>query len=387
MPSTETRILALFKKGKAKGVLTSKEITDALGKMDLEPEQVDAFYLQLEKAGIRVDDGDNSYCDTKGKKKAGPTPANEPSLKELKKVEEVKVETVDELLKPTKTPAGTMIRIDLTDPLRAYLSEIGNIPLLTADEELALTEQAFTGDDKARQELVQRNLRLVVSVAKRYIGRGVPFLDLIQEGNMGLMKATERFDYRKGYKFSTYATWWIRQAILRTLTEQSRMIRIPAQLSEAVNKVLRTKRILEQELQRTVTADEIAEKLGMDSSKVEEMLKYGQDPLSLDIAVGEDGDSSLVDFVEDTTSPSPEDAVADHFLQQEVRDVLQELPMRERMVIQLRYGLLDGRHRTLEDVGREFSVTRERIRQIELKTLRQLKNEPRFALRLQDYLY
>ncbi|MBR2951926.1 MAG: RNA polymerase sigma factor RpoD [Clostridia bacterium] len=275
--------------------------------------------------------------------------------------------------------------IVIDDPVKMYLKEIGKIPLLTPEREMYLAEQISLGNKQAKDELVEANLRLVVSIAKRHVGKGMFYLDLIQEGNLGLMKAVEKFDYRKGYKFSTYATWWIRQAITRAIADQARTIRIPVHMVETIHKVSRTARLLLQEYGREATTDEIAAKLNMESSKVREIMKIAQDPVSLETPIGEEEDSHLGDFVEDTDSPSPSETASYSLLREQLDAVLDTLTLREKEVIRLRFGLDDGRTRTLEEVGRQFRITRERIRQIEAKALRKLRHPSR-SKTLKDYL-
>ena len=275
--------------------------------------------------------------------------------------------------------------VGMDDPVRMYLKEIGKVPLLTAEEEIELAKKIELGDEKAKQKLAEANLRLVVSIAKRYVGRGMLFLDLIQEGNLGLIKAVEKFDYRKGYKFSTYATWWIRQAITRAIADQARTIRIPVHMVETINKIMRVSRQLVQELGREPSADEIAEKLDMPVEKVREILKIAQEPVSLETPIGEEEDSHLGDFIQDDNVPVPAEAAAYTMLKEQIGEVLTSLTPREQSVLRLRFGLDDGRSRTLEEVGKEFNVTRERIRQIEAKSLRKLRHPSR-SKKLKDYL-
>ena len=289
--------------------------------------------------------------------------------------EEVKIEETAEVLEGVSTE----------DPVRMYLKEIGNVPLLTSEQEVALAKRVEEGDPEAKKQLTEANLRLVVSIAKKYVGRGMPFLDLIQEGNMGLMKAVDKFDYTKGYKFSTYATWWIRQAITRGIADTGRTIRVPVHMVETINKTLRMTRQLLQELGREPTPDEVAEKLGVPASRVREVLKISRDPVSLDTPIGEEDDSHLGDFIEDDSALSPADSATFSMLREELANALESLTDRERQVVKLRFGLEDGRARTLEEVGKEFSVTRERIRQIEAKALRKLRHPSR-SKRLKDFL-
>ena len=296
-------------------------------------------------------------------------------IEELEEVEEVRVEETAEVLEGVSTE----------DPVRMYLKEIGNVPLLTSEQEVDLAMRVEAGDVQAKRELTEANLRLVVSIAKKYVGRGMPFLDLIQEGNMGLMKAVDKFDYTKGYKFSTYATWWIRQAITRGIADTGRTIRVPVHMVETINKTLRMTRQLLQELGREPTPEEVADRLGVPASRVREVLKISRDPVSLDTPIGEEDDSHLGDFIEDDTALSPADSATFSMLREELANALESLTERERQVVKLRFGLEDGRARTLEEVGREFNVTRERIRQIEAKALRKLRHPSR-SKRLKDFL-
>ncbi|MCD8106296.1 MAG: RNA polymerase sigma factor RpoD [Lachnospiraceae bacterium] len=281
--------------------------------------------------------------------------------------------------------ADVLEGVSTEDPVRMYLKEIGNVPLLSGDEEIELAKRVEQGDEEAKKKLTEANLRLVVSIAKKYVGRGMPFLDLIQEGNMGLMKAVDKFDYTKGYKFSTYATWWIRQAITRGIADTGRTIRVPVHMVETINKTLRMTRTLLQELGREPTPEEVADRLGVPVSRVREVLKISRDPVSLDTPIGEEDDSHLGDFIEDDTALSPADSAAFSMLREELSTALESLTERERQVIKLRFGLEDGRARTLEEVGKEFNVTRERIRQIEAKALRKLRHPSR-SKRLKDFL-
>ncbi len=348
---------------KKKNVIEYKEISSYFGHKVLDSETIDKVLECLEKANIdilRIDDSDE---------------VNDEDIV-LDDVEEVDVENID-----LSIPEG----ISLEDPVRMYLKDIGKISLLSAEQEIELAKRIEEGDEEAKQELAEANLRLVVSIAKRYVGRGMLFLDLIQEGNLGLIKAVEKFDYRKGYKFSTYATWWIRQAITRAIADQARTIRIPVHMVETINKVIRVSRQLLQELGREPTDEEIAEKMDMPPEKVREILKISQEPVSLEIPIGEEEDSHLGDFIQDDNMPVPADAAAFVLLREQLVDVLGTLTEREQKVLRLRFGLDDGRARTLEEVGREFEVTRERIRQIEAKALRKLRHPSR-SRKLKDYL-
>ncbi len=344
----------LIRRGKEAGSLTYDDIGKALQGNDLTPEQIDAVYEQLQDLGIEVMSG-NEAADGKAQDEA---------------------EEVD-----LSVPDGVAI----DDPVRMYLKEIGRVPLLTADDEVDLTKRIEEGDDDAKRRLAEANLRLVVSIAKRYVGRGMLFLDLIQEGNLGLIKAVEKFDYRKGYKFSTYATWWIRQAITRAIADQARTIRIPVHMVETINKLIRVQRHLLQELGREPTAEEIADEMDVSVERVREILKVAQEPVSLETPIGEEEDSHLGDFIEDEDAPAPAEAASYLLLREQISEVLSTLTPREQRVLELRFGLDDGRARTLEEVGQVFGVTRERIRQIEAKALRKLRHPSR-SKKLKDYL-
>lgn len=344
----------LIEKGKAKGMLTYKEIMDAFEEIELEPEQIEKIYETVENMGIDVV-GDI-----------------ESELEDIQLTEEDLDITI---------PEG----ISIDDPVRMYLKEIGKVPLLSADEEIELAKRMERGDTEAKRRLAEANLRLVVSIAKRYVGRGMLFLDLIQEGNLGLIKAVEKFDYRKGYKFSTYATWWIRQAITRAIADQARTIRIPVHMVETINKLIRVSRQLLQELGREPHPEEIAKEMNMSVDKVREIMKISQEPVSLETPIGEEEDSHLGDFIPDDDAPAPAEAAAFTLLKEQLIDVLDTLTAREEKVLRLRFGLDDGRARTLEEVGKEFNVTRERIRQIEAKALRKLRHPSR-SKKLKDYL-
>ena len=352
----------LIEKGKAKGSLSNSEIMEALEDVDYDIEQVEKLYETLEGMGIEV----TGYLDT---------PEFEAIENEVERYESA--EDMEKML------AQEGLSID--DPVRMYLKEIGTVPLLDSDRELYLAEKMADGDRAAKDELVRANLRLVVSIAKRYVGKGMFFLDLIQEGNLGLMKAVEKFDYRKGYKFSTYATWWIRQAITRAIADQARTIRIPVHMVETIHKVSRIQRQLLQELGHEASAEEVAEHMGMSADKVREIMKISQDPVSLEMPIGEEEDSHLGDFIEDDSNPAPAEAAAQRLLSEQLNEVLHTLTPREEQVLKLRFGLVDGRARTLEEVGKEFNITRERIRQIEAKALRKLRHPSR-SKRLRDYL-
>ncbi len=352
----------LIEKGKAKGSLSQSEIMEAFEDVEYDIEQVEKLYEVLEGMGIEV----TGYLDT---------PEFQAIENDVERYESA--EDMEKML--------TQEGLSIDDPVRMYLKEIGTVPLLDSERELMLAEKMADGDAMAKDELVRANLRLVVSIAKRYVGKGMFFLDLIQEGNLGLMKAGEKFDYRKGYKFSTYATWWIRQAITRAIADQARTIRIPVHMVETIHKVSRIQRQLLQELGHEASADEIAEHMGMSAEKVREIMKISQDPVSLEMPIGEEEDSHLGDFIEDDSNPAPADVAAQRLLSEQLNEVLHTLTPREEQVLKLRFGLVDGRARTLEEVGKEFHITRERIRQIEAKALRKLRHPSR-SKRLRDYL-
>ena len=352
----------LIARGKSKGgSLTSSEIIEALGDADYDIDQIDKLYDNLESNGIEV-----NYLDS-------------PDFADIESEIE-QYESADDM---EKMLIQEGLAID--DPVRMYLKEIGKVPLLDNDAELVLAEKMAHGDVEAKKQLVEANLRLVVSIAKRYVGKGMFFLDLIQEGNLGLMKAVDKFDYRKGYKFSTYATWWIRQAITRAIADQARTIRIPVHMVETIHKVSRYSRQLLQEYGREASAEEIAEKMGTSADKVREIMKIAQDPVSLETPIGEEEDTHLGDFIQDDDSPAPAEAASYALLREQLNEVLHTLTPREEHVLKLRFGLDDGRTRTLEEVGKEFNITRERIRQIEAKALRKLRHPSR-SKRLKDYL-
>ena len=353
------KVKDIVQKAKAKGKITYGELATELG--DINPEQIDKVFDAFEEMGVDVlkDDFDE-----------------EPDVEELEKVEDIKVEDINTM---------NFDGINVDDPVRMYLREIGKIPLLSFDEELELAKKVIEGDEDAKQKLAESNLRLVVSIAKKYVGRGMLFLDLIQEGNMGLIKAVEKFDYTKGYKFSTYATWWIRQAITRAIADQARTIRIPVHMVETINKLIRTSRHLLQQLGREPTPEEIAQEMEIPVEKVMEIQKIAQDPVSLETPIGEEDDSHLGDFIQDEDSPAPQDSAAYTLLKEQLEEVMNTLTPREAKVLKLRFGLEDGRARTLEEVGREFQVTRERIRQIEAKALRKLRHPSR-SKKLKDYM-
>ena len=359
-PDKKTVIRDLTEQAKAKGQLSNKEILDAIGELDFEPEQLEKFYDTLEAMGVEI----------------------------VEDFEEIPLDDINFDLVPddeddAEVPAVESVAID--DPVKVYLKEIGRVPLLSPEEEIDLAIRISEGDESAKKRLSEANLRLVVSIAKRYLGRGMQFLDLIQEGNLGLIKAVEKFDYTKGYKFSTYATWWIRQAITRAIADQARTIRIPVHMVETINKLVRIQRQLLQELGREPTPEEIGEEMGLTAERVREIQKISQEPVSLETPIGEEEDSQLGDFIEDDAAVVPPDAASFSMLQEQLAKVLEGLAERERKVISLRFGLEDGHPRTLEEVGREFGVTRERIRQIESKTLAKLRHPSRSS-KLKDYL-
>ena len=342
------------------GKMTYAELATKLD--NINPEQIDKVFDQFEEMGVDIlkDDFEEE----------------EPDIEDLEEVEDIKVDDVN---------FNVLDGVNVDDPVRMYLREIGKIPLLTYEQELELAKKVLEGDEDAKKKLSESNLRLVVSIAKKYVGRGMLFLDLIQEGNMGLIKAVEKFDYTKGYKFSTYATWWIRQAITIAIADQARTIRIPVHMVETINKLIRTSRLLLQRLGREPSPEEIAEELEMPVERVMEIQKIAQDPVSLETPIGEEDDSHLGDFIQDEDSPAPQDAAAYTMLKEQLEEVMNTLTPREAKVLKLRFGLEDGKARTLEEVGKEFDVTRERIRQIEAKALRKLRHPSR-SKKLKDYM-
>ena len=353
-----------------KNVLEYNEINDAFRGFELTEDKMDQILEYLEKSNIDVV---NSGIEDSGKEDDLLLGDDDDIILS----EEDEVEIIDDV--------DVLEGVSTEDPVRMYLKEIGNVPLLSTEEEIELAKRVEEGDEAAKKKLTEANLRLVVSIAKKYVGRGMPFLDLIQEGNMGLMKAVDKFDYSKGYKFSTYATWWIRQAITRGIADTGRTIRVPVHMVETINKTLRMTRTLLQELGREPTPEEVADRLNVPVSRVREVLKISRDPVSLDTPIGEEDDSHLGDFIEDDSALSPADSSAFSMLREELNTALESLTDRERQVVELRFGLRDGRARTLEEVGREFNVTRERIRQIEAKALRKLRHPSR-SKRLKDFL-
>ncbi|MXQ53634.1 RNA polymerase sigma factor RpoD [Shimazuella alba] len=348
----------LIESGKKQGVLTYKSIMEKLASFEQDPQQIDDFFEVLTEQGIEVMNEEEDFNHT-----------------------EVTENDDNFLQNDLSVPPG----VKINDPVRMYLKEIGRVPLLSAEEEVELATRIEEGDEEAKRRLAEANLRLVVSIAKRYVGRGMLFLDLIQEGNMGLIKAVEKFDYRKGFKFSTYATWWIRQAITRAIADQARTIRIPVHMVETINKLIRVSRQLLQELGREPMPEEIAKEMGLTPEKVREIMKIAQEPVSLETPIGEEDDSHLGDFIPDDDATAPAEAAAYELLKEQLKDVLDTLSEREENVLRLRFGLDDGRTRTLEEVGKVFGVTRERIRQIEAKALRKLRHPSR-SKRLKDFL-
>ncbi len=357
--------------GKKNGKITAKEINHAIDELELDSAQQDKFYAALEKLGVEIAMGEEDMMEE--------TPLIE-SLDgdDFSNVEEIPEEELT-------NPMALMEGIAIDDPVRMYLKEIGKVNLLSSDEEIELAKRMLEGDEAAKQRLAEANLRLVVSIAKRYVGRGMQFLDLIQEGNLGLIKAVEKFDYTKGYKFSTYATWWIRQAITRAIADQARTIRIPVHMVETINKVIRVSRQLLQELGHDPSPEEIAEVMNMPVQKVREILKIAMEPVSLETPIGEEEDSHLGDFIADDDTPEPAEMASYTLLKEQLVEVLKTLTPREEKVLRLRFGIEDGRSRTLEEVGKEFNVTRERIRQIEAKAQRKLRHPSR-SKKLKDFL-
>jgi len=366
----QERLNQLIEEGKKKGMLSSKELLDVLEEMNLDQDQIDKFYDTLENLSI-----DTTEDDTLAVLPADDIAQNLEELEEIEGISKEELEDTDSLAD----------NFNIDDPVRMYLKEIGKVSLLTADEEVELAMRMANGDEEAKKRMAEANLRLVVSIAKRYVGRGMLFLDLIQEGNLGLIKAVEKFNYTKGYKFSTYATWWIRQAITRAIADQARTIRIPVHMVETINKVIRVSRQLLQELGHDPSPEEIAEEMGMPVEKVRDILKIAQEPVSLETPIGEEEDSHLGDFIPDEDASEPAEAASFTLLKEQLMDVLGTLTPREEKVLRLRFGIEDGRTRTLEEVGKEFNVTRERIRQIEAKALRKLRHPSR-SKKLKDFL-
>ena len=355
--SSEDKVQKIIEKAKENGKITYGELATELD--DTNPEEIDKVFDAFEDLGVDLNDD-----------------LDEPDIEDLENVEEIKLEDMD---------IANLDGVSIDDPVRMYLREIGKIPLLTYEEEAELAKRIVNGDEEAKQKLAESNLRLVVSIAKKYVGRGMLFLDLIQEGNMGLIKAVEKFDYNKGFKFSTYATWWIRQAITRAIADQARTIRIPVHMVETINKLIRTSRQLLQQNGREPTPEEIAKEMEISVEKVMEIQKIAQDPVYLETPIGEEDDSHLGDFIQDEDSSAPQDSAAHTLLREQLEEVMDTLTPREAMVLKLRFGLEDGKARTLEEVGKQFDVTRERIRQIEAKALRKLRHPSR-SKKLRDYM-
>ena len=357
----KTIVKELIELGKQKGHLSNQDILDAIGEIDFEPEQLEKLYDNIESQGIEI----------------------------VEDVGDIKIDDIDMDFSDSKDSESAAVAaeqgITIDDPVKVYLKEIGRVPLLTSEEEVELAIRISNGDVAAKQRLSEANLRLVVSIAKRYLGRGMQFLDLIQEGNLGLIKAVEKFDYTKGFKFSTYATWWIRQAITRAIADQARTIRIPVHMVETINKVKKVQSQLLHQNGHEPSADEISAEIDMPVDKVREIMRVAQEPVSLETPIGEEEDSHLGDFIPDMDAPAPADAASHTMLREQLSDVLSTLTPREEKVLRLRFGLEDGRSRTLEEVGKEFNVTRERIRQIEAKALRKLRHPSR-SRKLKDYL-
>lgn len=356
----KTVVRELTELGKQKGQLTNQDILDAIGEIDFEPEQLEKLYDSLESQGIEI----------------------------VEEIEDIKLDNLDvgiAVIKEGEAETEVVENIAIDDPVKVYLKEIGRVPLLSPDEEIELAIKITDGDVNAKKRLSEANLRLVVSIAKRYLGRGMQFLDLIQEGNLGLIKAVEKFDYTKGFKFSTYATWWIRQAITRAIADQARTIRIPVHMVETINKVKKVSSQLLHQNGHEPSAEEIAQEIDMPVEKVREIMRVAQEPVSLETPIGEEEDSHLGDFIPDNDAPAPADAASHTMLKEQLSEVLDTLTPREEKVLRLRFGLEDGRSRTLEEVGKEFNVTRERIRQIEAKALRKLRHPSR-SKKLKDFL-
>ena len=350
----KVKLNELYEDAKTKGTITRDEVPNQAMDLEIDADQINKIYETLESMGVDV-------------------------------VSEFEPVPPDELVEPDKIDLSVPDGVSTDDPVRMYLKEIGKVPLLTADEEIDIAKRMEEGDEAAKQKLTEANLRLVVSIAKRYVGRGMLFLDLIQEGNLGLIKAVDKFDYRKGYKFSTYATWWIRQAITRAIADQARTIRIPVHMVETINKLIRVSRQLLQDYGREPTPDEIAKVMNITEGKVREIIKIAQEPVSLETPIGEEEDNHLGDFIPDEDAPAPAEAASFTLMKEQLLDVLDTLTPREEKVLRLRFGLDDGHQRTLEEVGRVFKVTRERIRQIEAKALRKLRHPSR-SKKLKDYL-
>ena len=377
----QKKLVALLTEGKKSGKVSSKLLIETLDAIDSSEEQTEQVYDLLEQSGIEIDVGDVLEI------LAPPAAVDLENLEDLPTEQDLQQLEELPLADPAEAPEEFIPdpAAKLDDPVRMYLKEIGKIPLLTQEEEQALAQRMMEGDEKARQKMTEANLRLVVSIAKRYVGRGMQLLDLVQEGNLGLLKAVEKFDYTKGFKFSTYATWWIRQAITRAIADQARTIRIPVHMVETINRVIRTAHSMVQDLGRDPTPEEIAREMNMDVSKVEEIMKIAQEPVSLETPIGEEEDSHLGDFIQDEEASQPAEAASYTMLREQLEEVLKSLTAREEQVLRMRFGLIDGKAHTLEEVGREFDVTRERIRQIESKALRKLRHPSR-SKKLRDFL-
>ena len=366
------KLKELMELGKKNGKVTSRQLLETLDAIDASEEQTDKIYEMLSNAGIEIDVSDVAQIVDEAEELM-PTDEDILGVEEEEQVEDLNpADLVDE-------------NVSTSDPVRMYLKEIGTIPLLTPEEEQEIAKRMAQGDEESKKRMIEANLRLVVSIAKRYVGRGMQFLDLIQEGNLGLLKAVEKFDYTKGYKFSTYATWWIRQATTRAVADQARTIRIPVHMVETINKVSRTSRSLVQELGRDPTSGEISKRLGIPEDKVAEVMKIAQEPVSLETPVGEEDDSHLGDFIQDNEAKEPAESASYNMLREQLNQVMQTLTPREAKVLRLRFGMEDGRAHTLEEVGNEFHVTRERVRQIEAKALRKLRHPSRSKI-LKDFL-
>ena len=367
----QQKLKALIETGKKEGKVTSKQLLQTLDAIDADDKQTEQIYDALEKAGIEIDVSDVAEILE--------------AADDLLPTDSELMDLDEQLPEELEDPEAFVEETATTDPVRMYLKEIGKIPLLSSEEEMELAKRISEGDENAKKRMVEANLRLVVSVAKHYLGRGMQLLDLVQEGNMGLLKAVEKFDYTKGYKFSTYATWWIRQSITRAVADQARTIRIPVHMVETINRVSRTSRALVQELGREPTLAEISQYLGISEEKIAEVMKIAQDPVSLETPVGEEDDSHLGDFIPDSDVKEPAESASYNMLRQQLTEVMQTLSPRECKVLRLRFGLEDGRAHTLEEVGKEFDVTRERVRQIEAKALRKLRHPSRSKI-LKDFL-
>jgi len=383
----QQKLAALLAEGKQAGKVSSKRLIEVLDSIDASEQQAEQIYDLLEQCGVEIDVGDVLEILTPPAAEELENLENLVELEPLPTDDELNSLEQEPLADPAEEPEEFIPdpSAKMDDPVRMYLKEIGKIPLLTQEQEMELAQRMAQGDETARQQMTEANLRLVVSIAKRYVGRGMQLLDLVQEGNLGLLKAVEKFDYTKGYKFSTYATWWIRQAITRAIADQARTIRIPVHMVETINRVIRTAHAMVQDLGRDPTPLEIAREMNMDVTRVEEILKIAQEPVSLETPIGEEEDSHLGDFVQDEITVQPADAASYTLLREQLEEVLKSLTAREEQVLRMRFGLEDGKAHTLEEVGKEFDVTRERIRQIESKALRKLRHPSR-SKKLRDFL-